>query len=165
MAENIHMKLTLQLKVKLNPKQLQTATPLQVLTDWRTGILTHFLAVSGATRWALELGTGLDNIHARLFIYKSIKIESFLNAKQQAIPIVRERRWEEGNKLFKNILYLFKCTPDIIHIVHYTAMKSSASTTASSTSIWYACCPNLDLNQTNTNRTRTQTSIQWGGIQ
>lgn len=39
------------------------------------------------------------------------------------------------NKLFKNILYLFKCTPDIIHIVHYTAMKSSASTTASSTSI------------------------------
>lgn len=24
------------------------------------------------------------------------------------------------NKLFKNILYLFKCTPDIIHIIHYT---------------------------------------------
>lgn len=94
MAENIHMKLTLTLELKvklqLNPKQLQTATPMQVLTDWRTGILTHFLAVSGATRWALERGTGLDNIRARLFIYKSIKIESFLNAKQQAIPIVRE---------------------------------------------------------------------------
>lgn len=39
MAENIHMKLTLTLtlelkvKLQLNPKQLQTATPMQVLTD------------------------------------------------------------------------------------------------------------------------------------
>lgn len=55
------------------------------LTNW------HFDTFFSSFRsHPLCTGTGLDNIRARLFIYKSIKIESFLNAKQ-AIPIVRER--------------------------------------------------------------------------
>lgn len=57
------------------------------LTNWH---FDTFFSSFRSHPLGTERGTGLDNIRARLFIYKSIKIESFLNAKQ-AIPIVRER--------------------------------------------------------------------------
>lgn len=82
MAENIHM------------KQLQTPTPLtDVLAFWHIFVFFFWQFPEPPVVYdhihgmgtQHVLGTGLNNIQLWLFIYKSIKIESFLNTAQLAL--------------------------------------------------------------------------------